>query len=93
MKVEFKECIVDEDCIKLVAEFTTSFPRGKDFDEEMRSLPFSIVQKIADKAATEYLSEHKVDLLDNLNADQLINALKLKIIDSFSMGGQSFDMP
>lgn len=45
----------------------------------------TIIKKVAGSIADYYLREHKAEIMEAINFDKLINAIKVKVVEGFSL--------
>lgn len=88
MDIEFAECLVDEDKISLVLKFAATFQELQKTTQSSTSfhgddIRNECLRAIADTVAQEYLEKHKMELVNSLSKEDIVNAIQLKIIEQF----------
>ena len=91
MKIDFEKCTVTESEIRLTAMFTTTFNELRQEDVREKSgyrfdeIKLAARTQIAAKIAEEFLSKHKMDLVNGLSKEDIVSAIQLKIVEGFSL--------
>jgi hypothetical protein len=94
MDIEFKKCAVDGDAITYMLEvkcalgnLDASFFNSNTYDKR-RAITEMVANKIASAVAEEYLKQHKADIMNAVNADDIYKGVQLKIVEGFSLQGR-----
>jgi hypothetical protein len=88
MKIEFEDCCVEGDVIRVVAKFTAQLSEIEKVPEnsyEKASIRAMIMDAIISKISDEYLKMHKLELINSVDLKQLVDGIQLKIVEGFSL--------
>ena len=88
MKIEFTQAKVECEEVVVVAKLSTKLKEIEgDCDSRYggRNLKDHLFDEIAKRVADEYLKTKKMDIINGLDLQQIINAIHLKVIENFSI--------
>lgn len=91
MKIEIDKCMVERDQIHVILKLDSTLEElkneGSDSDSQYRynRVKAECIQKIANVIAKEYLEKHKMDIINSLAQEEIVDGIKLKIIENFSI--------
>ncbi len=87
MKIRITDCKINGDEVEAMAKFTGTLKEiekaGGRYDRD--SLQNIIIDSIASIVAKEYLKEKRMELVNGIDINQLINAIQLKVVEGFSL--------
>ena len=92
MKIEIKNCTVDGSDISVLMKVDATFEGFKEEADHQSGYRYDKVMKrcteiLAEKLTEEYLAKHKMDIINTLSKEDIVNAIQLKMIETFHVGG------
>lgn len=94
MRVKFGDCSFEAGELSITgtfmgtfAEIESSFKSEHSYNNRSKLVDV-VVQLVAAEVAKEYLASHKMDLVDSLSKQSIIDAIQLKVVEGFSLQGR-----
>jgi len=91
MDIELSECKVDDSSISMIGKFTATFKelRADGTGYRAEGIKEAVIRAVASEMAAAYLELHRMDIIDAMDKDKIVNAVHLKIIEQFSISGRA----
>jgi hypothetical protein len=91
MNIEFDSCVVSTGKMYALLRVAATFEELEKDQKAASSYRSDVIRKacidkIASTLCEEYLKEHKMDIVNKLSKDDIVNAIQLKMIEGFSIG-------
>ena len=89
MEMQFEDCIIDDEKISFVSTFVCHFKditkiRGSNSYETGKAISNEFISLVAKKLAEEYMEKNKMELLNSISKEDIVNGIQLKMIENFN---------
>jgi len=88
MKIKITNCSMSKDKIKMSLNIICGIDSFANSDYDKKSIMGGVFERIIQEIADEYLKNNKMQIINKIKPDEIINGCQIKIIESFSVRGQ-----